>query len=897
MMASVPSMYCDDGSDSYLSQDEYLEEESNSSEKFKGSSISASETSSKFNLIHKLFNRQLYGRITKNPRAKTERLFNHIHNKCRYRLDQLISSTDMFTHIFMGFTICGNYFITYKEKLIEDLANLFISLEYDLYIWRFIPGHTLRYISNHRVFKLLKGSEPLDELTFLQYPADPYKLYCYGVEANNPVMAYLTILTLPVEDHCITCNDNNSLYVDEPSITQSWCLKHGFMLHYMFSMTHPHPKFDPNVALAYPDHVVINTGHCIHVLHVAVHKPSLVNNCNPPHNIQNTPFQNAMRLEHYGNIDRDSFSEVSDCASHDNFSTTNSVIDAIIEDFNEYDLEGSEGNRPFHELNISCEPLNLTGKSYHNTLVQNIVDPRLKRLQSSVFSSGGASSITVNQNTRDKVKIAEKAYEFTEETEEKCCEKLSSFRKKRLADKKYEFSEDNSENIVPFNSLRKERRFLYRSAAAAQQQQQRCQIKSPDGFLSPRSPGVRSPMQSPTSRGSSCSGGQFSPRNTIYCPSTVILRHSPQPPPSQLPPSGCSTANLPYRSPHSPRSSDGSRDGSARRFCVYSPVSYFDTGDQWSECTDYSSSKLVLRQINNNQDQQQCRGGLLQQQQQSSIPGGLLIVDAKGGISSSGIVSHLDTAKWIKKLVKRYSSSDFETSSLVSGHSRDDYNIPIEIPLIVQTLSDQQLEVVPEFKAELVTETQLLITQRTFDCEQFVQRRAQRLCSDVQLQFLHCEDYDIKILTVCPINGHIISHAVIKICALRLSEQHARPQVYISTCLFSWNIDSDAFDLIESPSPTAGQHQQLYLYKPHMDMVELQPLNAADLETFALHTAPVWAIKYKPKATKTYLRDYRGDYEVVFDGGVYEQFRSEMSWDVNTNGYLTINDSDSDNDY
>lgn len=881
-MASVPSMYCDDGSDSYLSQDEYYEEESCPSEKFNGASISASETSSKFNVIHKLFNRQLYGRITKNPRAKTERLFNHVYSKCRIRLDQLISSPDMFSHIFMGFTICGNYFITYKEKLIEDIANLFISLEYDVFIWRFIPGHTLRYISNHRVFKLLKGAEPLDELTFLQYPADPFKLYCYGVEANNPVMAYLTILTLPVEEHCITCNETNSLYLEDPSITQSWCLKHGFMLHYMFSMTHPHPKFNPNVALAYPDHVVINTGHCIHVLHVAVYKPSHNNASNM--GTQTNSFQNAMRMDHY--IDRDAFSEVSDCASHDNLSTTNSVIDAIIEDFNEYDLEGSEGNRPFHELNISCEPLNVTGKSYHNTLVQNIVDPRLKRLQTSVFSRGGTAAIAANQNTRDKVKIAEKAYEFTEETEEKCCEKLSSFRKKRLADKKYEFSEDNSENIVPFNSLRRERRFLYRSTAS-QQQQQRCQIKSPDGFLSPRSPGVRSPMQSPTSRSSSCSG-QFSPRSTIYCPSAVILRHSPQPPPpqSQLPPSSCTATNLPYRSPHSPRSTDGRMDG-ARRFNVYSPVSCLDTSicDQWAECADYSSSKLVLRQINNNQDQQQHRGGLLQPS------GGLLVVDAKGSVNG-GTFSHMDTAKWIKKLVKRYSSSDFETSSLVSGHSRDDYNIPIEIPLIVQTLSDQQLEVVPEFKAEHMTETQLLITQRTFDCEQFVQRRAQKLCADVQLQFLHCEDYDIKILTVCPINGHIISHAVIKICALRLSEQHARPQVYISTCLFSWNIVSDAFDIIEPP--TTSTNQQLHLYKPNMELVELQPLTAQDLEPLVLRTAPVWAIEYKPKATKNCLRDYRGDYEVVFDGVVYGQYRSDMSWDMTGNDYLTMNDSDSD---
>lgn len=78
----------------------------------------------------------------------------------------------------------------------------------------------------------------------------------------------------------------------------------------------------------------------------------------------------------------------------------------------------------------------------------------------------------------------------------------------------------------------------------------------------------------------------------------------------------------------------------------------------------------------------------------------------------------------------------------------DDYNIPIEIPLLVQTLNDQHLDVVPESKADQLTETQLIISQRTFDCEQFVQRRAQKLCSDSQLEYRHCEDYDIKLVHV-----------------------------------------------------------------------------------------------------------------------------------------------------
>lgn len=382
------------------------------------------------------------------------------------------------------------------------------------------------------------------------------------------------------------------------------------MLHYMFSLAQPAPIFDPQVSLAYPDHVVINTGHYIHILNVSSSEPS------PPPLVATLTKEEDIKASTQGSCNfADNFSEVSET---DRFST-NSVVEAILEDFSEYDLEGNDCNKPFHELNISCEPLNVTGKSYHNTLVQNIVDPRLKRLQNAkecIFSMPQSSGIQKSvEKTKIDKKIAEKAYEFIEENEK--YEKLSSFRKKRLADKKYEFSEDNSENIVPFNSLRKERRYLYRS-------QNRC-IRSPDFntslFLSPRSPGIRSPMQSPNSR----NAGQFSPggARTLCSPS---MRNSPHH----------------SKSPISPRES-------ARKFNVYSPI--LD-----SDCSDYES-KLILRPANVSSTSHIVNNDLIRQHQHNV---GLLIVDSKRD----------EASKWIKKVVRRYSSMDFEDSSLVSGQSR-----------------------------------------------------------------------------------------------------------------------------------------------------------------------------------------------------------------------------------
>lgn len=394
------------------------------------------------------------------------------------------------------------------------------------------------------------------------------------------------------------------------------------MLHYMFSLAQPAPTFDPQVSLAYPDHLVINTGHYIHILNVSSSEP-------PPAPVVTFVKEEDVKPSSQTSCTfADNFSEVSESTS-DHFST-NSVVEAILEDFSEYDLEGNDCNKPFHELNISCEPLNVTGKSYHNTLVQNIVDPRLKRLQNAkdcIFSMPHSSGVqkSTEKSKIDK-KIAEKAYEFIEENEK--YEKLSSFRKKRLADKKYEFSEDNSENIVPFNSLRKERRYLHRT-------QNRC-IRSPDLnslFLSPRSPGIRSPMQSPNSR----NNGQFSPGGARNFYSSV--RNSPHH----------------SKSPISPRES-------ARKFNVYSPS--LD-----SDCSDYES-KLVLRPTNNSSTSHNCNNDPIRQHQQHNV--GLLIVDSKREESS----------KWIKKVVRRYSSMDFEDSSLVSGQSRGKWYLLLDFQVV-----------------------------------------------------------------------------------------------------------------------------------------------------------------------------------------------------------------------
>lgn len=102
----------------------------------------------------------------------------------------------------------------------------------------------------------------------------------------------------------------------------------------------------------------------------------------------------------------------------------------------------STGNENIEELIITCdtESAGTAAKISQN---------------SKIVAFGKKSILKTSEKTPENCKLTQKLeqYEFCEENEK--CEKISTFRKRRLADKKYEFSEDNSENIIPFNRMRR----------------------------------------------------------------------------------------------------------------------------------------------------------------------------------------------------------------------------------------------------------------------------------------------------------------------------------------------------------------------------------------------------------------------------------------------------------
>lgn len=83
----------------------------------------------------------------------------------------------------MGFTLCGQYVLSYTEKIFGGIEphNFNTSNEYEIYLWKFAPGEKLTFISKHKIFKLLKGLDVLNKVMFMQFPRDFHKVVCYGL--------------------------------------------------------------------------------------------------------------------------------------------------------------------------------------------------------------------------------------------------------------------------------------------------------------------------------------------------------------------------------------------------------------------------------------------------------------------------------------------------------------------------------------------------------------------------------------------------------------------------------------------------------------------------------------------------------------------------------------------
>lgn len=242
------------------------------------------------------------------------------------------------------------------------------------------------------------------------------------------------------------------------------CLEHNFAIHTKFFCTSDSSMYEPVVQLAYSNQIIIYTDF-IHILEIDFVKPD------PEKTDITEDNKYALDRDETNSMDTNPSTPASDVsAAFQSPKYQNNVVQNILADFSDLEMEPYQMSKPVRLPDVMGQELCIQASSISHNLVEEWEgpSPSIRTLISPPLRSPrrrpAESMSRFNETHRI---IAEKAYEFVEETETKC-EKLSMFRKRRLADKKYEFSEDNNENIVPFRVLRSNRKYFIGSTSKSQ---------------------------------------------------------------------------------------------------------------------------------------------------------------------------------------------------------------------------------------------------------------------------------------------------------------------------------------------------------------------------------------------------------------------------------------------
>ncbi|KAJ1160910.1 hypothetical protein NDU88_001400 [Pleurodeles waltl] len=181
-------------------------------------------------------------------------------------------------HIFLGFSKCGRYVLSYTSKVLDDDFSFSFYI-YHLYWWEFNIHSKLRLVRQVRLFQDEEIYSDL-YLTVCEWPNDSSKIIVFGfnTSANGMLMnmmsdenhrdIYISMVAMPPPRHCGLCRE---AALAHPSDTSAHCLKHGFMLHTKYQVVYPFPTFQPAFQLKKDQVVLLNTSYSLVACAVSVH--------------------------------------------------------------------------------------------------------------------------------------------------------------------------------------------------------------------------------------------------------------------------------------------------------------------------------------------------------------------------------------------------------------------------------------------------------------------------------------------------------------------------------------------------------------------------------------------------------------------------------------------------
>uniref|UniRef100_A0A672YIK7 DDB1 and CUL4 associated factor 15 n=1 Tax=Sphaeramia orbicularis TaxID=375764 RepID=A0A672YIK7_9TELE len=164
-------------------------------------------------------------------------------------------------HIFLGFTKCGRYVLSYTSDCGED--DDFSFYTYHLYWWEFNLHSRLKQVHHVRLFA---GEEIYSDLylTVCEWPNDHSKIVIFGFNTRssssvlmNLMMSdennrdiYITIASMPPVKPCSNC-------------CRGECLEHGYVLNSRYQVVYPFPTFQPAFQLKKDQVILLNTSYSL----------------------------------------------------------------------------------------------------------------------------------------------------------------------------------------------------------------------------------------------------------------------------------------------------------------------------------------------------------------------------------------------------------------------------------------------------------------------------------------------------------------------------------------------------------------------------------------------------------------------------------------------------------
>ncbi|XP_066471000.1 DDB1- and CUL4-associated factor 15 isoform X2 [Tiliqua scincoides] len=189
-------------------------------------------------------------------------------------------------HIFLGFSKCGRYVLSYTSSSGDDDFSFYI---YHLYWWEFNVHSKLKMVRQVRLFQDEEIYSDL-YLTVCEWPSDSSKVIVFGFNtrsANGLLMnvmmsdenhrdIYISTVAMPPLVHCPSCRD---MAIAHPGDPNAKCLQHGFMLHTKYQVVYPFPTFQPAFQLKKDQVVLLNTSYSLVACAVSVHMSDDSNFC------------------------------------------------------------------------------------------------------------------------------------------------------------------------------------------------------------------------------------------------------------------------------------------------------------------------------------------------------------------------------------------------------------------------------------------------------------------------------------------------------------------------------------------------------------------------------------------------------------------------------------------